>query len=467
MNEPHPATSTRTTTAAPLLADRYRLNQPLGRGATAQLYQAHDELLNRPVAVKVFRPETGAPGADLPQQPEIRALAGLQHPGLVAVFDAGTDQPGTPAQRSFMVLELVRGTTLAQRIHTGPLPPGQVGALGEHLATTLAYLHTHGVVHPNITPASVLLGTPQPGDPAPLTAKLSDVGISPATTGSPTNERSPEHATGEEAGPAGDIYALALLLLECLTGHRPDPGVGSAAGRGHQPPVIPEELDPGWARLLAAMTHPDPTHRPTADDVADALDELTAAPTALTESPPPTGLAAIGLRHHPRATTRHRRPRRRWWALPVTAARRKRALGAFPTRSVIAVVVAATFAAGVLSLVNDAAVTTTGAPPAAAPAAPAPSSALPTPPAPSSPPPTTAATPPPPPMFPAPTAAPVAAPITYTVAPGDNLSTIAWWFHTHGYGGLYEANKAVLGDDPNLIHPGQQITITNNGMTVG
>ena len=136
MNEPHPATSTRTTTvrtttAAPLLADRYRLNQPLGRGATAQLYQAHDELLNRPVAVKVFRPQTGAPGADLPHQPEIRALAGLQHPGLVAVFDAGTDQPGTHAQRSFMVLELVRGTTLAQRIHTGPLPPGQVGALGD------------------------------------------------------------------------------------------------------------------------------------------------------------------------------------------------------------------------------------------------------------------------------------------------------------------------------------------------
>jgi len=319
MSEPHPATSTRTTTAAPLLADRYRLNQPLGRGATAQLYQAHDELLNRPVAVKVFRPQTGAPGADLPQQPGIRALAGLQHPGLVAVFDAGTDRPGTPAQRSFMVLELVRGTTLAQRIHTGPLPPGQVGALGEHLATTLAYLHARGVVHPNITPASVLLGTPQPGDPAPLTAKLSDVGISPATTGGPANDCSPEHATREEAGPAGDIYALALLLLECLTGHRPDPG--SAAARGHQPPVIPEELDPGWARLLAAMTHPDPAHRPTVGDVADALHELTAAPTALTESPPPHRVggdrtAAPPAGHHqtppPPApmvgAARHRRP---------------------------------------------------------------------------------------------------------------------------------------------------------------
>jgi len=83
-----------------------------------------------------------------------------------------------------------------------------------------------------------------------------------------------------------------------------------------------------------------------------------------------------------------------------------------------------------------------------------------------SPPPTTAATPAPITAL-APPTGPILVPLTYTVVPGDNLSTIAWWFHTHGYGALYEANKAVLGDNPNLIHPGQQITITTNGMTMG
>jgi len=215
------------------------------------------------------------------------------------------------------------------------------------------------------------------------------------------------------------------------------------------------------------MTHPAPTDRPTATEVADALRELTQPPTALTESPPPTGLAAIGLRHHPRSTTRHHRPHRRWPALPVAASRGKRVLGVFPTRSVIAVAVAATFAAGVLILVNDASTTTMAAPPAAAAvAAGVAPSAVPAPTVSPSPPPTTAATPAPT-MASSPPTGPILVPLTYTVVPGDNLSTIAWWFHTHGYGALYEANKAVLGDNPNLIHPGQQITITTNGMTMG
>jgi len=61
----------------------------------------------------------------------------------------------------------------------------------------------------------------------------------------------------------------------------------------------------------------------------------------------------------------------------------------------------------------------------------------------------------------------LAGPITYTVIPGDNLSKIALWFHMHGYGALYEANKAVIGDNPDLVYPGQRITIANGGMTVG
>jgi len=155
-------------------------------------------------------------------------------------------------------------------------------------------------------------------------------------------------------------------------------------------------------------------------------------------------------------------------ALPVAASRRKQALRGFPTRSVIAVAVAATFAAGVISLVTDTTttMTTRAAPPAAAATAGVPPSAVPTPTASPSPPPTTAATPAPMTAVSPPTG-PILVPLTYTVVPGDNLSKIAWWFHIHGYGALYEANKAVLGDNPDLIHPGQQITITSNGMTMG
>jgi len=133
--------------AASLLVGRYRLKQVLGGGGMAQVYQARDERLDRPVAVKVFRSEAGVSSADLREQTEIRLLASLHHPGLVAVFDAGTDQPGTAGQRSFLVLELVAGMTLAQRIATGPLPTGEVGEIGKQLATALTYVHEHGVVH--------------------------------------------------------------------------------------------------------------------------------------------------------------------------------------------------------------------------------------------------------------------------------------------------------------------------------
>jgi len=91
-----------TRVASPsLLAERYRLQQLLGRGGMAQVYQGRDELLERPVAVKVFRHDPAVPGGDLREQMEIRVLAGLSHPGLVAVFDAGTDQPGTPGNDRF------------------------------------------------------------------------------------------------------------------------------------------------------------------------------------------------------------------------------------------------------------------------------------------------------------------------------------------------------------------------------
>ena len=314
--------------AAALFAGRYRLQHLLGRVGTAQLHQGWDELLERPVTVKVFDHAADTSGGDSWDQPELQHLAGLSHPGLITVLDAGTEQPDTAAQRSFLVLERVRGTTLLRRLTRGPLPAELVAEIGQQLATTLAYLHQDGLVHGGVHPAAVLLSTPPSGHSRPLTVKLSDAGTAhvledttsttdPVAT-CPGPDRRPEQVAEADLGPAGDIFCLALLLLQALTGRRSAPGAGSAAAGGPRAPIIPEDLGPDWAPLLAAMTHPDPTTRPPATEIADVLGTLAQASPVVAGSPPLTGLTAIGLRHHPRMRTPHRHPRRRW--LPIAAA---------------------------------------------------------------------------------------------------------------------------------------------------
>jgi len=325
-----PLGGTRSGSAAALFAGRYRVQHLLGRVGTAQLHQGWDELLERPVTVKVFDHATDTSGGDLGDQPELQHLTGLSHPGLITVLDAGTEQPDTAAQRSFLVLERVRGTTLLRRLNRGPLPAELVAEIGQQLATTLAYLHQHGLVHGGVHPAAVLLSTPPSGHSRPLTVKLSDAGtahvlqdttISPDPVATcPGPDRRPEQVAEADLRPAGDIFCLALLLLQALPGRRSDPGAGSADAGGQRAPIIPEDLDPGWAPLLAAMTHPDPTTRPPATEIADVLGTLAQAPPVVAESPPLTGLAAIGLRHHPRMRTPHRHPHRRWLPIPAAAA---------------------------------------------------------------------------------------------------------------------------------------------------
>ena len=159
-----------------VVAGRYRLGERIGRGGMADVFRADDELLHRPVALKVFRLDTPA-GQDRRRiDAEVRILAALRHPGLVTVFDAGSvDEPGGESP-SYLVMELINGPTLGDRLADGPLTAEQTSQLGADLSTTLSYIHASGVVHRDIKPANILLDTEGVGEAA-FSAKLTDFGI--------------------------------------------------------------------------------------------------------------------------------------------------------------------------------------------------------------------------------------------------------------------------------------------------
>jgi tRNA A-37 threonylcarbamoyl transferase component Bud32 len=251
---------------------RYRLLGLLGRGGMADVYRADDEVLGRQVAVKVFRAGAGAEAQRRRFEFEVRLAASLDHRQLVRVYDAGID-----GEHRWCVMQLVPGGTLADTLM--PLPAHVLAARGADVAEALAHLHDRGIVHRDVKPSNVLVG--ERGE-----AYLSDFGICgvagdpDARFGGPALGTpaylSPEQVRGEPAGPAGDVYALGLVLLECVTGHREYPGdpLAAALARLTREPQVPVDTDPRLAALLAAMTAADPHRRPTAAEVAVRLRDL-------------------------------------------------------------------------------------------------------------------------------------------------------------------------------------------------
>jgi hypothetical protein len=223
-------------------------------------------------------------------QAEMQTLAALHHPGLVTVFDAGTMREEDAAEEltsPYLVMELVQGPNLGQRLSGGPLSQADTAQLGTGLAATLAYVHARNVIHRDVKPANILLDSAI-ADDAPFASKLTDFGIARVVdsthfteagfTIGTANYLSPEQALSGEVGTATDIYSLGLVLLECLTGELAYPGSGieAALARLNRQPVIPAELGPGWQRLLGAATESDPANRPTAAQLSAELRALTA-----------------------------------------------------------------------------------------------------------------------------------------------------------------------------------------------
>jgi len=240
------------------------------------VYEAWDERLSRPVALKLLHTTDATSSARL--RAEATVLARLHHPNLVTVFDTGTHDG-----RPFAVTELVRGQTLGTRMAEGPLPLDELARIGAQVASALAYAHEHGVIHRDVTPGNVLL-TEAAGD-----ARLIDFGIAVSrdavaltatgvVIGTPAY-LSPEQVEGRSATVASDAYSLGLVLIEGATGHRPFEGTPaeSAGARLVRDAPVPEGLPDGWTSLLAALTRRDPDQRPEASDVARRLRALAVA----------------------------------------------------------------------------------------------------------------------------------------------------------------------------------------------
>ncbi|MEA2619508.1 MAG: eukaryotic-like serine/threonine-protein kinase, partial [Chloroflexota bacterium] len=246
----------------------------------ATIYRATDTGLDRDVALKLLRPEyLRDPDFSARFRQEAQAAASLSHPNVVTVYDYGEDPSGP-----YIVMELVDGQDLATILRrSGPLPPRQVARIGAGVARALAAAHARGLIHRDVKPGNVLIGTDG-------RVKVVDFGIAraiaeaqvtlPGTTLGSVHYFSPEQARGEPATTASDIYSLGIVLYEMLTGVRPwegDSAASVALARLTGPIPDPLAVRPSVPADLAAITRRalalDPADRwPSASVMADALE---------------------------------------------------------------------------------------------------------------------------------------------------------------------------------------------------
>jgi serine/threonine-protein kinase len=263
------------------LADgRYTVGQMIGTGGMADVYLGVDTRLDREVAIKVLRRDLAKDPAFVARfRKEALAAGGLNHPGIVAVYDSG-EENNSP----FIVMELVSGQTLRQKLQSGKIPLSTSLEIIKGILNALDYSHNKGIVHRDIKPSNIMIT--DSGD-----IKVMDFGIARATDdigATLTNTwnvvgtaqyLSPEQATGELADGRSDLYSLGCLMYELLTSRPPFTGdtpvsvayqhVSSALTPASQ---INPSLDPNLDRMLEVVLAKDPNNR--YQDAAAMLEDL-------------------------------------------------------------------------------------------------------------------------------------------------------------------------------------------------
>ena len=278
--EGEPAFDSTMTIAGLLLAGRYRLLAVLGEGGMAVVHRAHDELLDREVAVKQLRPNFASDPEFVRRfRQEARNAAALVHPNIATVYDTGTD-----GDIDYIVMQLVQGPDLEQVLaREGRLAPGAAVRIGIDVARALRVAHDNGIIHRDIKPGNILLdrdGTVRVVDFG-IARAATDVGITTAgvVLGS-VQYASPEQVTGEAVTPASDIYSLGVVLYETLTGRRPFSGPTPAAVALERLRVTPPppgsvvaDLPPSLDGVVMRALERDPAARyESAGDFASALE---------------------------------------------------------------------------------------------------------------------------------------------------------------------------------------------------
>lgn len=310
-----------------LLADRYQLEELLGRGAMGEVWRATDRILGRAVAVKLLREEEPADTERF--RMEAQTAGRLNHPHVVGVYDFGSDRG-----RLYLVMEFVDGWSLAQeRSMRGVLAPDEATAIAAQTAAGLSAAHRQGVVHRDIKPANVMISTDR-------TVKITDFGIArfaddAAGTMTATGKvvgtadyMAPERALGRSARPASDVYSLGCVLYHLLTGRPPFQGATSLAVVKQHVDAVPvpvarlrPEIPPQLAEYVLQLLAKDPAARPTAEEAAHWLGTsewasaaevgqtapMAAPPVHMAAPPVPDAAPLVGM-HGPPA---HSRPRGR------------------------------------------------------------------------------------------------------------------------------------------------------------
>ncbi|SCG50951.1 protein kinase domain-containing protein [Micromonospora inositola] len=264
-----------------ILGYRYRLVNQIGKGGMGVVWRAFDEVLDRQVAVKVLAPRF-AQDADSRQRvlAEARAAARLTHPHIAAVYDYGESMTDAGSRVPFVVMELLQGRSLHERLKRGPLPVESALRGCAEIASALASAHAHGVVHRDVKPGNVML--------TPAGAKVVDFGLA-AVVGQRDQDRegdelrgtpeyvAPERIFGDATVPATDVYALGVILYRLLAGRLPWTANSNAemleAHAFLEPAPLPRVpgLPPIVRDLVRRSLLKEPTQRPDSHEAAVTL----------------------------------------------------------------------------------------------------------------------------------------------------------------------------------------------------